>query len=293
MTETSSSPPPQRRSLTRALLMPGLFFVGGLSLAGWVATQTAWGTKLVSPALPPAPIAVDPARLAGSSGELPSDVASRIAELEARLARTEAGASAAGPSAAPASNRVNGLVLAFAARRALERGQPLGAIGQELQAHFGAAQPHLIAAINNAAEKPVTLAELQTELKALAPALGGGGDSWWAQVQSGAANLISVRNVDQQSTDPRTIFANAMSNLDGGHVSAAIDQIARLKSKALATEWMEKAKRFAAAGSALDALEASAFTPAIVLPEAATVPVPTTPEATETLPQADPATGTF
>src|SRR3546814_8195783 len=81
----------------------------------------------------------------------------RVSELEDRIPRINVQAQAASGNAA----RAEGLLIAFAARRALDTGGPLGYIEGQLRLRFGRAQPRAVATIINAAREPVTLQDLQ------------------------------------------------------------------------------------------------------------------------------------
>ncbi len=260
MTEPISIHTPARKSWRRALIFPTVFFVAGLGVAAWVVTQTDIGNRFITPTRHAAPALIDPAKSTlNSASQTSSAMAERIAELEARLARAEAKTSA---SVSPiSSNPINGLVLAFAARRALERGLPLGPVEDELVSYFGTTQPQLVAAIASAARQPISLEELQSELRALAPSLAGSEAGWWERLSHNLASLVSVRKFDQKSTNPQSLFGEAVAALDAGKVDVAIDTVSSLPEREVAHSWLEKAKRFQAAEKALTNLEASAFSP--------------------------------
>lgn len=67
--------------------------------------------------------------------------------------------------------RGEGLLLTFAVRRTLDNGSPLGDLSEQLRLRFGATQPQAVAAVISAAQAPVTISNLQTELTGLAPVL--------------------------------------------------------------------------------------------------------------------------
>src|SRR5690606_34403984 len=92
--------------------------------AGRVPLSTA-GTEL----------APDPR--AGPVAEQQGGLDQRIAAMEQRLARLDLQAAAAEGNAA----RAEGLLIAFAARRSIERGAQLGYLADQLQLRFGNAQP--------------------------------------------------------------------------------------------------------------------------------------------------------
>jgi hypothetical protein len=66
------------------------------------------------------------------------------------------------------------LLVAFAVRRAIERGQPLGYLETSMRIRFGESQPKAVDQIVAAAQKPVTLAQLSEEFTTIAPRLTGG-----------------------------------------------------------------------------------------------------------------------
>jgi hypothetical protein len=264
--ETTSSDSRPNRSWTRRLILPLLFFVGGVGVTGWVVTQTDLGRSirgLESPAgIEPIPAAATlvpplaPAPAAVAPPTLGTEADARIAALELRLARIEN----SGGGISARSSQSDGLLLAFAARRALELGLPLGSLEQEISAHFGASQPHMVAAISAAARAPVTMAKLQMDLNDLAPKLIDGGDTGlWSRFSNGLAGLVTIRRNDATSADPSALVAQAQTALAASDVDGALQAVSRLSSRALAVEWMASARRFSEAQRALAALEKSAI----------------------------------
>jgi hypothetical protein len=208
----------------------------------------------------------------------------RIAALEARIAQlsraTEAGAGSSG--------RAEGLLLAFAARRALDRGLALGFVEGQLSNHFGTRQPRAVAMIIAAARQPVTLDTLKSELDALSPKLAGNSpnESWWSGMTRSLSGLFIVRQANTPSTAPVERLARASNAITLGRVDQALAEVARLPNRDLAADWMAKAKRHVEAYRALDLLEAAAImnpvetpappAPSILLPD----PAPTAPSET-------------
>lgn len=197
----------------------------------------------------------------------------RIAALEARVAQLSL-ANAAGSGS---SSRAEGLLLAFAARRALDRGLALGFVEGQLSNQFGARQPRAVAMIIAAARQPVTLDALKSELETLAPTLAGNGpdEGWWDGISKSLSGLFIVRQADAPSTAPGERLTRASDAIALGRVDQALAEVARLPNRDLAANWMAKAKRHVEAYRALDLLEAAAIIgpsepalpPSIVLPE--------------------------
>src|SRR3546814_16914803 len=72
-------------------------------------------------------------------------------------------------SASGNATRAEGLLIAFAARRALDRGLSLGYLEAQLRLRFGDDQPTAVKTIIDTARAPITLDQLRRELHALAP----------------------------------------------------------------------------------------------------------------------------
>ena len=267
--------PRPARPLRTAMIIAALAFLGGLALMAWaltqwepmkrfvrgndpapVAVQTATNRPLVA-ASPSGMIAADAPPVAPTTGQS-NAVDTRISDLEGRMARIDLRAAAAAENA----TRAEGLLIAFAARRALDRGVALGYIEGELRDRFGATQPRAVAAIIAGAQQPVTIEGLHQGLTAIAPDLVGGGanESWWASTRRTLGSLIVVRKQGTESPAADDRVERAQLRLQAGQVESALAEIARLPARAKATDWMTKARRYIEAHRALDIIEAAALT---------------------------------
>ena len=277
--------------MTLAMII--LAFIAGIGVMAWAVSNWDFARNML-PQAPPAPEAVTevpqsaPKIAQPLTQPLPGlpgvDVETRIAEVETRLARIGQSASVASDNA----KRAEGLLLAFAARRAIDRGLGLGYVEAQLDGHFGATQPRAVAMIIAASRDPVTLDQLSNELDALAPKLttGGAHQSWWQSAQQSMSNLFVVREEGAASPVPVDRFERAKSFLTSGRVDLALAEVARLPGRESAAAWIAKARRNIEANRALDLIEAAALTssdavtapPAIVLPELKAPSVEGTPE---------------
>ena len=267
--------PRPARPLRTAMIIAALAFLGGLALMAWaltqwepmkrfvrgndpvpVAVQTATNRPLVA-ASPSGMIAADAPPVAPTTGQS-NAVDTRISDLEGRMARIDLRAAAAAENA----TRAEGLLIAFAARRALDRGVALGYIEGELRDRFGATQPRAVAAIIAGAQQPVTIEGLHQGLTAIAPDLVGGGanESWWASTRRTLGSLIVVRKQGTESPAADDRVERAQLRLQAGQVESALAEIARLPAREKATDWMTKARRYIEAHRALDIIEAAALT---------------------------------
>lgn len=201
-----------------------------------------------------------------AAATLPPDVNPlSVAALEARLAAVSTrldGISVQANAAGADAARAEGLLIAFATRRALDRGAPLGYLEGELRLRFGDSQPRAVATIINAAHAPVTIADLQAELEEVAPALlgkSGGKTDWWAATRRELANLIIIRKADAPSPVPQQVIARTRLMISSERVNSALREIERLPDHEKADSWIQMARKYNEARRALDVIEAAAI----------------------------------
>ena len=197
--------------------------------------------------------AVDGALVAGPESALDQ----RIAAMEQRLARLDVQAAAAAGNA----GRAEGLLIAFASRRAIERGVPLGYLADQLRLRFGAAQPEAVRTVIAAANNPVTLDRLLAQLDGMAPALAQapkdeGALDWFSRE---LGELFVVRREDAPSPAPEKRLERARLFLESGRPDAAVAEVRMLPNAAEAQGWIADAARYAGAQRALETLEAAAI----------------------------------
>jgi hypothetical protein len=258
--------PQPRRPLRNALIIGGFAFLGGLALMAWALTRWEPAKQLIDRA-EPTPISVPQPAIAQQTVPLttaPTGTTTvpladgRLTSIEDRMARIEVRAAAAAGNAA----RAEGLLIAFAARRAVDRGVALGYIEGELRSHFQTTQPRAVASIIAAAQAPVTLEGLQQKLEALRPKLAGIGanESWWDATRRTLGGLIVVRKQGSSSPAPDDRLDRAMLRIESGQVEGALAEVARMPGRESAADWMTQARRYIEAHRALDIIEAAALT---------------------------------
>lgn len=274
--------PRPRRLWLRLLILFLVAFVAGAIAMGWVLTH--WGAaqrylRQAEPvaalpatlprALPQAPQGV----LAAPPGAPALPIEQRLLAIEARVGEVDRRAGDAIGNA----DRAEGLLVAFAARRALDRAVDLGYIEGLLRERFGGSQPQAVATIISAAHQPVTLEELQGGLEALAPALVGEGPSvsWWEGFRRELGSLVVVRRANAPSSAPADRVERARRALEVARVDIALAEISRLPTREAAAAWIAKARRYTASRSALDRIE----TAALLDPKSGETPVTTPPGA--------------
>ena len=275
-----------RSGLRRILIPVILAFVGGVILTGWlIANYDPFGREddsvetVVEPespveelaaridpdgtVRPPETVAVpvDEEAMAALTPAKQRALAVRVADLEDRLSRINVQAQAASGNAA----RAEGLLIAFAARRALDTGSPLGYIEQQLRLRFGDAQPRAVTTIVNASRDPVTLEELAAGLDDIGPALtsGSSGRGFWTDVRRELGELFVIRREGTPSPAPQQRLTRAERYIENGNVEAAIAEIEKLPGSVSGDEaasgWLEKARQYNEARRALDVIETAAI----------------------------------
>ena len=179
----------------------------------------------------------------------------RIAAAEQRIARIDLQTQAASGNAA----RAEGLLIAFSARRALDRGNDLGFLADQLRLRFGDAMPNAVQTIIAFGQRPITLDQLVARLDGLAPELTANNRRFsWAQVRSEIAQLFVVRRESTPSPQPKRRLERARLFLQSGRVEAAVAEVQNLPGVVNGGGWIREAKRYAAAQNALDLIETAA-----------------------------------
>ena len=170
--------------------------------------------------------------------------------------------------------RGEGLLLTFAVRRTLDNGAPLGYLAEQLRLRFGAAQPQAVANIISAAQAPVTIDKLQTELSLLAPILVSGhrDNGAWETIKGELSQLFVLRLDDGSTRTPEQRLVRAQALVEAGNLSAAMSEVAAMPGAPAAQSWLVRAKRYADARKALDRLEQMALIRPVILP--VTMPAP-------------------
>jgi hypothetical protein len=265
-------PPPQRRTLLRRLAIPGIAFLLGLGLMGYLLAHWDAGARMLgvtpegpaaaqAPAPRPAPpqpqAQVAPPPIAPGTPLTDVELARRLAALEQRFGQIDSSSRVAVGSA----DRTEALLVAFAARRAIDRGVQLGFLEPMLRQRFAATQGPAVGMIIAAGRQPVTLTQLQGELERLGPQLMGAppDQSWWGAVRSELGSLIVVRRADTPSSEPSERFDRARRWLQAGEVAAAVAEVQRMPGQDYGADWVVKARRYAIAHQALDAIETAAL----------------------------------
>ncbi|AKH44255.1 hypothetical protein FHS61_001575 [Altererythrobacter atlanticus] len=209
------------------------------------ATQTGGGTQLIT--------AERVERVAEQQGGIDQ----RVAALEQRIARLDLQAQAAAGNAA----RAEGLLIAFATRRAIERGAPLGYLADQLRLRFGDAHPNSVRTVIATARNPITLDQLIARLDGLSPVLSeapSNEDTFdWLTRELG--ELFVVRSEDTPSPAADRRLERARLFLRSGRPESAVAEVRHLPNAAAASGWIADAERYAAAQRALELLETTAI----------------------------------
>lgn len=262
-----------RPSLAALLLVPAIAFVAGVALMGWLLANWDAAAKYIGVA----PVAPPPARVIARAPVVPApsptppatsapepqrllidpEIARRVNRIEQRIGAIDEQSRAAVGNA----DRAEGLLVAFAARRALDRGVALGYIEGLLRQRFADSQRQAVATIITASRQPVTLEELQDGLQQVGPELTGGGpdQDWWTALKAEMSGLVRVRRAGTPSTLPAERLRRATRRLDAGQVDVALAEVLRMPGRTAGADWVGDARRYVAARRALDTIETAAL----------------------------------
>jgi hypothetical protein len=266
---------PRPKGSGRALILAAcLAFLAGGALVGWVMWYNLDPDRAAAPrtplsavdgTLPPAAASPSPALAPApspSAGVPATGVAAqqggvdeRLAAAEQRLTRLDLQAQAAAGNAA----RAESLLIAFATRRAIERGAELGYLADQLRLRFGDQWPNAVATIIDFSRSPVRIDSLVARLDGLGPQLrdGSEGPSWGAFKRE-FRELFVFRRETTPSPQPERRLERARWALEQGRYQAAIDEVKGMPGAAKAQSWIADAERYKQAMDALEVIETAA-----------------------------------
>lgn len=273
-----SEPTAPQRSTSRSRIGPALIlailaFLIGLALMAYAVRNTpgffagtpTTATVAPQPVAAPTPVAQpDAATLTLRESAL----AAHLANLEARTAQVDADAAVAAVEA----GKAEAILVAFAARRAVDRGAGLGYLEGELRRRFGVRFPREVNTVIRSARTPVTLENLRETLTTTTPALLATPSDWWSGLGSELRNLVVIHRADTPSPLPSDRLARAKRLLDTGNVEPALAEVERLPGAAEAGNWTAAARRWIDVRGALDTLETAAITGTFAPPPASMMP---------------------
>ncbi|AWW75370.1 hypothetical protein CD351_13115 [Erythrobacter sp. KY5] len=179
----------------------------------------------------------------------------RLAAAEQRLARLDLQAQAAAGNAA----RAEGLLIAFATRRAVERGAELGYLADQLRLRFSDQWPNAVNTIITFARNPIRYDNLTARLDGLGPQLVERDEGIsWERMQREMSQLFVIRRESTPSSQPERRLDRARIALEQGRYQNAIDEIRGMPGAEQAESWIADAERFRDAMQALEVIETAA-----------------------------------
>ena len=248
-----------------ARLLIGLVLLlagAGAAIWGLARYQPAARFLGVAPAetaqLAPQRVVIEPSVDGATAAALPDPGRDeRVAQLESRLARVEN----ATQRTESFAGRADALVVAFAARRAIDRGVALGYLENLLVDRFGSQHQRAVATIITASHQPIRLNDLIAEYETLGPDLRRGGpqDSWWSNFKRELGDLVEIHRADTPSPSADARYSRALQRLSAGDVDQALAETMRLPGATRAGAWTGKARRYIATHRSLDEIESAAL----------------------------------
>ena len=180
----------------------------------------------------------------------------RLEAAEQRLSRLDQQASAAAGNAA----RAEGLLIALATRRAIEKGAELGFLADQLRLRFGDGWPNAVSTIISMSRDPVTLDNLVLRLEGLEPELRTSSEEpSFDRLRRELSELFIVRRETTPSPQPMRRMERARLFLESGRYESAIEEIENMPGAPAAERWVEDTRRYAAAQRSIDVIETAAL----------------------------------
>lgn len=260
------------RSRSGVILVALLAFLFGALLAAWAggrgyldrlqpaapaAYRYADAVVTDKAGVPPKPVAAPLSQPTSEQLATIGSIEGRLALLEDRLSRVDFQTDAASGNAA----RAEGLLIAFAARRMIDRGEPLSYVADQLRLRFANAQPRAVQTVIDFARSPVTIDELRARLDALSPELSETGTnlSLWDRTRNELASLFTVHRDNSALLTPSARIERASVMLTARRMDGAIAEVERLPGAEAADHWIADARRYQQAQQALDLIETTAM----------------------------------
>jgi hypothetical protein len=246
------------------LLVAFVLIIAGAAAAVWGLAHYQPAARFLGIAQTPQPLVSPQPRPASAPPPIdqpsaPTSAAenNRIAALEGRVAQVEN----ATQRAEGFAGRADALVVAFAARRAIDRGVALGYLENLLVDRFGAQHQAAVATVITASHQPVRLEDLTSEYEGLGRELRRGSpeDSWWTNFKRELGSLVEVHRAERPAVNAEARYNRALQRLSSGNVDQALAETMRLPGAARAGDWVQKARRYVAAHRALDEIESAAL----------------------------------
>lgn len=231
---------------------------GAAELVGIASEESSQATSPVQPLASPQEQGAVAAAASANDAAVEARVAvEEIDSLEDRMARIETRIRKAEGSA----GRADGLLIAFAARRAIERGVALGYLEPLLVDRFGERYQREVAQVVTASRSPVMIEDLVRRYEELGPVLRRGAEDpgFWQNFKREVGSLVIVYSADQPNPRPKARYDRALVELRLGDVSAALSETMRLPGAESAQDWVADARRYVAVRGALDRLESAAL----------------------------------
>ncbi|MBT0670389.1 hypothetical protein HT136_18640 [Novosphingobium profundi] len=267
---------PRSRSSGGVFFVALVAFLLGAALVAWASSRGMLDKFLPVPDASETPLAdasdeaaVTPVTAPSPTNDLPASkptpeqmaalgsVEGRLAMIEDRLSRIDYETDAASGNAA----RAESLLIAFAARRMVDRGEPLSYVADQLRLRFMDAQPNAVDTIIAFSKAPVTIDELSARLEALSPELTVTSRevSFWDRARNEMSSLFTVRRDSPALVSPKARIERARIMLTARRIDGAINEVERLPGAEAAKKWIADARRYERVQKALNLLETTAM----------------------------------
>lgn len=250
-----------QKNWASALAWGLLLLIAGAALATWALARWDGAARVLGVNPQDRPVGLQLQSGLPSTVAVPTPVDTnldgRLASVEARLRNVEG----MSQQTAGSVGRADALLVAFATRRAIDRGVALGYLEPLLSQKFGQSQPRAVATIVTAGREPVTLEALTRDYRALEPELrkGAPDEGVFTRIGREMGSLVSVRRASAPSPASAARYERALDSLREGAVDAALAETLRMPAAPRAKAWTDRARRYVATHRALDTIESAAL----------------------------------
>jgi hypothetical protein len=170
------------------------------------------------------------------------------------------------------SAHTEAMLLAIAARRAVENGKSIEILLPRLRMAFGQTSPQALATLAEAGAQPLSNAALLAEFEPLAPQLARPAGTGWERIRYEFSTLFVLRPDDRAKSPSSARLERIKQNLIAGETATALRLVRALPGAPNGADWIAKAEKAVAVMGALDTLDRTAIS-AITVPSPLALPL--------------------
>ncbi len=186
-----------------------------------------------------------------------SSMKQRVDSLDDRISRINVQAQQASGNA----NRTEAMLIAFAARRAIDSGSSLGYIADQLTFRFANTNQKDIDILIEASDNPIRLSALQNQIEQTSESLlsPNQDSNTWDTIKKEMSELFIIRKSGSPPPQPERRLERIKIALSSGDIKTAIAEMEYMPGAENTADWIASAKRYIRVQNALNAIERTAI----------------------------------